>query len=149
MIERTHGDLFAADVDALVNPVNCAGVMGRGLAAAFKRAFADNFRAYAAACDRGELQPGRMFVHDRGAATHPRYIVNFPTKRHWRNPSRLDDITSGLVALRAEILSRRITSIAVPALGCGLGGLPWPTVSPLLEQSLASLTDVRVLLYEP
>jgi O-acetyl-ADP-ribose deacetylase (regulator of RNase III) len=84
MINYTTGDILAADTEALVNTVNCVGVMGRGIALQFKNAFPENFKAYAAACERKEVQPGQMFVFDTGQLTNPRYIINFPTKRHWR-----------------------------------------------------------------
>ena len=99
MIEYKTGDIFLEEADALVNSVNCVGVMGRGIALQFKRTFPDNFKAYADACKRSEVQPGRMFVYETGQLTPPRYIINFPTKRHWRGKSRMEDIESGLVAL--------------------------------------------------
>jgi O-acetyl-ADP-ribose deacetylase (regulator of RNase III) len=148
MIEVTRGDLLAADADALVNPVNCVGVMGKGLAAQFKSAYPANFRAYAAACKRSELAPGRMLVVETGT-TKPRWIVNFPTKRHWRDKSLLEDIDAGLAALVADVRRLDMTSIAIPPLGCGLGGLDWADVRPRIERAFASLPDVRVLLFAP
>lgn len=126
MIEYTQGDILKCEAEALVNTVNCVGVMGRGIALQFKRMFPENFKAYAAACKRREVRPGRMFVFETGQLTPPRYIINFPTKRHWRGKSRMDDIESGLVALVAVIRARGIRSIAIPPLGSGLGGLDWP-----------------------
>ena len=149
MIELTRGDILSAEAEALVNTVNCAGRMGRGLALQFKRAFPENFTAYAAACQRGEVQPGRMFIVETGQPTNPRYIVNFPTKRHWKDMSRIDDIDAGLDALIADVERLHITSIAVPPLGCGLGGLDWADVRPRIERAFAELPDVRVLVYEP
>lgn len=149
MIELTRGDILRAEAEALVNTVNCVGYMGRGIALQFKRAFPANFAAYAAACKRGEVQPGRMLVVETGQLTHPRYIVNFPTKRHWKGKSRLEDIDAGLEALIAEVKSLGIRSIAVPPLGCGLGGLDWAEVRPRIERAFAALPDVRVLVYEP
>ena len=122
MIEYKTGDVLTEDAEALVNTVNCVGVMGRGIALQFKKAFPENFRAYAAACERNEVQPGRMFVFETGHVTNPRYIINFPTKRHWRGKSRIEDIEAGLAALVAEVRSRSIGSIVVPPLGSGLGG---------------------------
>jgi len=119
MIDYRTGDILQADVDALVNPVNCRGVTGRGLALQFKNAWPENFTAYAAACARGEVKPGRMFVFALGQPANPKYIVNFPTKRHWRDNSRMADIDAGLAALVGEIEHRSIRSIAVPALGSG------------------------------
>ena len=149
MIELKRGDILMEDAEALVNTVNCVGFMGRGIALQFKRAFPENFKAYTAACRRHEVQPGRMFVFDTGKLTHPRYIINFPTKRHWRGKSRLPDIEAGLEALVAEIKSRAIRSIAIPPLGSGLGGLDWNEVRPRIEQTLSVLPDVRVILFEP
>ena len=92
MIEHKTGDIFAEDVEALVNSVNCVGIMGRGIALQFKKAFPKNFKAYADACKLNEVQPGRMFVFETGELANPRYIINFPTKRHWRGKSRMEDI---------------------------------------------------------
>jgi O-acetyl-ADP-ribose deacetylase (regulator of RNase III) len=149
MIELTTGDILKADAEALVNTVNCVGFMGRGIAAQFKRAFPKNFTAYAAACKREEVQPGRMLIVETGQLANPRWIVNFPTKRHWRANSRLDDIDAGLVALIADIQRLRIKSIAVPPLGCGLGGLAWSDVRPRIERAFAAVPDVKALLFEP
>ena len=122
MIEYKAGNILKEDAEALVNPVNCVGIMGRGLALQFKKEFPRNFTSYAAACKRNEVQPGRMFVFETGQLTSPRYIINFPTKRHWRGKSRMEDIEAGLAALAEEIRSGSIRSIAIPPLGCGLGG---------------------------
>ncbi len=130
MIEFTKGDLLAAEVEALVNTVNCVGVMGRGVALQFKETFPANYKAYEAACRREEVQPGRMFVYETGTLTNPKFIINFPTKRHWRGKSRMEDIDSGLLALTDQIRNRGIKSIAIPPLGSGLGGLVWSDVRP-------------------
>jgi O-acetyl-ADP-ribose deacetylase (regulator of RNase III) len=148
MIQYTQGDILQADTEALVNTVNCVGVMGRGIALHFKHAYPANFKAYAAACKREEVQPGRMFVHDTGQPG-PRWIVNFPTKRHWRGKSRIEDIEAGMDALVDEIRTREISSIAIPPLGSGLGGLAWNDVRPIVEAALAELPDVRAIVYEP
>jgi O-acetyl-ADP-ribose deacetylase (regulator of RNase III) len=149
MIEYKTGDILAEEADALVNTVNCVGFMGRGIALQFKRAWPENFKAYAAACRRNEVQPGRMFVFDTGRLTPPRYIINFPTKRHWRGKSRIEDIESGLEALVEEIRKRGIRSIAVSPLGAGLGGLDWREVRTRIERALGGLTGVRVVVFEP
>lgn len=149
MIEYASGDILKSGTDALVNTVNCVGVMGRGIALQFRHAYPENFRAYAAACRRGEVQPGRMFVFETGQLAAPRYIINFPTKRHWRGKSRIEDIEAGLAALVELIRARRIRSIAIPPLGSGLGGLDWIEVRPRIEAALAGLADVRVLILEP
>ena len=115
MIERKTGDMFDEDVEAIVNSVNCVGVMGRGIALQFKTRYPENFRAYYEACKRNEVRPGRMFVYELGTITNPRYIINFPTKRHWRGNSRMEDIESGLHALVGEIRSRNIRVYCYPA----------------------------------
>ena len=145
----TRGNILEAPAEALVNPVNTMGVMGKGLALQFKRAFPDNYRAYVVACKRGEVQIGRVFVHDRGSGTQPRYIVNFPTKRDWRHPSRLEWVEAGLLDLARWVQTTGVRSIAVPALGAGLGGLPWPAVKRLIHRVLGTLQEVEVLVYEP
>ncbi len=149
MIKYTTGDILNADVEALVNTVNCVGVMGRGVALQFKKAFPLNFKAYEVACERQEVQPGHMFVFETGNLMNPRFIINFPTKRHWRGKSRLKDIDSGIVSLLKEIRERNIRSIAIPPLGSGLGGLYWPDVRSRIEEAMSSLTDVDVIVYEP
>ena len=146
-VYRFKGDLLAAEADAIVNPVNTVGVMGKGLALQFKRAFPDCFAAYTAACKRGELAIGRMHVVQRSEA--PRFIFNFPTKQHWRQPSKLEYVRDGLVDLVAHVQALRIESIAIPPLGCGLGGLAWDDVDPLIVSAFAPLQDVRVMLFEP
>ncbi len=149
MIEEKKGDLFQEDVEALVNSVNCVGVMGRGIALQFKKAFPGNFKAYAQACKRGEVQPGRMFVYDLGQMTNPRYIINFPTKRHWRAKSRIEDVEAGLEALVTEIRERDIRSIAIPPLGTNLGGLGWEDVRPRIKEALSEVENLEVRLFMP
>ena len=149
MIAYKTGDILTEDAEALVNTVNCVGVMGRGIALQFKNTFPENFKSYAAACKRNEVQPGRMFVFETSQLTNPRYIINFPTKRHWRGKSRIEDIDAGLVALAEEIRSRNIQSIAIPPLGSGLGGLDWSEVRPRIEAMLQELSDLKVVIFEP
>ena len=149
MIEFKTGDILRADVEALVNTVNCVGIMGRGIALQFKNNFPNNFKAYEAACARDELQPGRMFVFETRTLTNPKYIINFPTKRHWRGKSRIEDIDSGLKALVEEIRNRGIRSIAIPPLGSGLGGLNWADVRPRIEAALRGINDLNIVIYEP
>lgn len=149
MIEYTSGDVLKQDAEAIINTVNCVGVMGRGIALQFKKEFPDNFAAYAAACKNGEVQPGRMFVFATGLLTHPRFIINFPTKRHWRGKSRMEDIESGLQALVEVVHQYNIRSVAIPPLGCGLGGLDWRAVKPRIEAALAPLSSVQIFVFEP
>ena len=149
MMEFKTGDMFNEDAEALVNSVNCVGVMGRGIALQFKNMYPANFEAYAAACKREEVRPGRMFVFETGQLTNPRYIINFPTKRHWRGKSRIEDIESGMRALVKEIKERNIRSIAIPPLGSDLGGLQWHDVRPLMKAELTELDGVQVIVFEP
>ena len=149
MIEFKTGDILSENVEVLVNTVNCVGVMGRGIALQFKRAFPENFEAYAKACRREEVLPGRIFVFDTEQLSNPRYIFNFPTKRHWRGKSRIEDIEIGLEALAHEIQVRGIRSVAIPPLGSGLGGLDWNEVRPRIERALASIDDAKLIVFEP
>ena len=149
MVEYKSGDILREDAEALINTVNCVGVMGRGIALQFKNAFPQNFKAYAAACKNEKVQPGRMFVFETGQLTNPRYIINFPTKRHWRGKSRMEDIETGLKDLVEVIHRCNIGSIAIPPLGSGLGGLDWTDVKTRIEAAMKPLTDVRVIIYEP
>lgn len=149
MIEFTTGDILNADAEALVNTVNCVGVMGRGVALLFKKAFPENFKAYSAACARGEVQPGRMFVFETGCRANPKYVINFPTKRHWREASRMEDVDTGLIALAETVRKHGIRSIALPALGCGLGGLNWSEVRPRIETAMRAVEQVHVMVFEP
>lgn len=145
MVDERDGDLLASGAEALVNAVNCAGVMGKGIALEFRRRFPANFAAYRAACAAGEVRVGRMFVCEDDGRT----IVNFPTKKHWRSRSRLQDVADGLDDLVWVIRERELGSVAVPALGVGNGGLDWAAVSPLVHEKLGALTGVAVELYRP
>lgn len=148
MIEYRQGNLLDADAEALVNTVNTVGVSGKGIALMFKEAFPDNCRAYEAASKAGAIQPGGLFVTERHDMLGPRWIINFATKKHWRNPSRIEWIGLGLSALRKEIYARGIRSIAIPPLGAGNGGLEWRDVKPLIADAMAEL-DAAVFVYEP
>jgi len=149
VIELTQGNLLQADAEALVNTVNCVGFMGKGVALQFKQAFPDNFRAYEKACRAKEVKPGRMLVFPTGMMVNPKYIINFPTKRHWRGASRIADIRAGLKALVEEVKRLDIRSVAIPPLGCGNGLLSWWEVRPMIEKALEGVPEVRVLLFEP
>ena len=149
MIEFTSGDILKDDSDAIVNTVNCVGIMGRGIALQFKNAWPENFKAYEEACQREQVQPGRMFIYDTQQLASPRYIINFPTKRHWRGKSRIEDIESGLTALTADVRRLGIRSVAIPPLGSGLGGLEWADVRPRIESAMKVLPEVKVRVYEP
>jgi O-acetyl-ADP-ribose deacetylase (regulator of RNase III) len=148
MIRYTEGDLLRAPEQAITNAVNTVGVMGKGLALQFKQQFQENFRAYAAACRAGEMVVGRVHLTRREAVPGPRWIINFPTKQDWRHPSRLEWVESGLHDLRRVLLAEGIRSVALPKLGCGLGGLDWDAVRPLIESILGDLEGVEVVVYE-
>ncbi len=149
-IQLIHGDLLKQDdVDAIVNTVNCVGVMGKGIALQFKNKWPENFNRYRAACSAGQVRPGKMFVFDAGAYAQPHYIINFPTKDHWRGNSRICFIEDGLCDLVAQVQRLGIKSIAVPPLGCGNGGLNWDDVRPLIVAAFSGLVDVDVRLFEP
>ena len=147
MVTFVSGDIFDQPADILVNPVNCVGVMGRGLAAQFKRRYPAVFPAYRQACRDGDLRPGRILLLPTGS-DRPRAIAHFPTKRHWRDPSRIEDIDAGLRHLATTIRRLRTPSIAVPPLGCGLGGLDWHIVRPLIAARLHGL-DCAITVLEP
>jgi O-acetyl-ADP-ribose deacetylase (regulator of RNase III)/uncharacterized protein YwgA len=149
MIEFGKGNLLDADVQAFVNTVNTVGIMGKGIALQFKKAFPDNFAAYAKACKGNEVQIGRMFIHDLAQLHNPRFIINFPTKRHWRGQSKLEDIEAGLDALVKDVKRLRIESLALPPLGCGHGGLVWEDVYRMIVQAFEDLPGVRVVVYAP
>ena len=137
------------DADAIVNTVNCVGVMGKGIALQFKKKWPANFKAYVLACKNKEVKLGQMFTFELGALATPRYIINFPTKDHWRSTSNIEDIESGLQNLVEHIARFDIRSIAIPPLGCGLGGLPWREVKPLIVKYLGNIENLEVRLFEP
>ncbi|MET9313152.1 macro domain-containing protein [Kribbella sp. NPDC003505] len=150
MIRTVTGDLLRQDADALVNAVNTAGIMGKGIALQFKRAWPAMFDDYADACARGEVQLGKMHVWSTGSAAPPLLIVNFPTKKHWRSRSQAQDISSGLEDLVRVVRDHDLRSIAVPPLGCGYGGLDWAVVEPLIHHGLAAVADdVDVRVFPP
>ena len=145
----TQGNLLDAPVEALVNTVNTVGVMGKGIALMFKEAFPANFRAYEDACKQKEVKIGKMFVTENRTFSGPRWIINFPTKKHWRQPSKLEWIIEGLGDLRRFIQEHQIRSIALPPLGAGNGGLDWSEVRPEVERILGDLEGVDILVFEP
>jgi O-acetyl-ADP-ribose deacetylase (regulator of RNase III) len=149
MITFTQWNLLDAPAEALVNTVNTVGVMGRGIALMFKEAYPENFRAYEAACKRNEVRIGHVFVTSCQQLVGPKWIINFPTKQHWRNPSKIEWIEQGLEDLKRVIAENKIRSIAIPALGSGNGGLDWNDVRPRIATALGSLPDVDVIVFEP
>lgn len=138
-----------ADVEAVVNTVNTVGVMGKGIALMFKKRFPDNFEEYKDACKYGEVKVGHMFVTGVKSLTRLKWIINFPTKKHWRQPSKINWVTEGLKDLIKVIERNKINSIAIPPLGCGNGGLDWLAVRPRIVDALGSLSNVDVVIYKP
>ena len=145
----TGKSIFDSEAIAWVNPVNCVGVMGKGLALEFKKRFSENYKNYRKACKEGKVQPGWMWIQRRFGKIDPAYIINFPTKRHWKDASRLEDIEEGLKALVKVINTHRIKTIAVPPLGCGLGGLDWVDVRPLIEKAAEETPECEWEVFEP
>jgi O-acetyl-ADP-ribose deacetylase (regulator of RNase III) len=148
MIEFKTGNIFESDCEAITNTVNCVGIMGGGLAKAFKKNYPEMFREYSDVCCKCELWPGVMHIWENPNGT-PKYIVNFPTKDDWRNPSDIGFIIDGLVALKDEIIKRDIKSIAIPSLGCGLGGLSYVDVKKEIEKFAVTLPNIKIIVYEP
>lgn len=149
MIEIASGSIFESGAEALVNPVNCVGVMGAGLAKQFKDRFPDNFRDYAESCAKGLVEIGRFLPFFTEEGSDVRCIINFPTKRHWKHSSNIHYIDAGLWPLPKFLEKHKINSVAIPALGCGLGDLKWRPVEELLKTHMSSVPQIRVLLYPP
>lgn len=153
MIVACTGDLLSAEAEVLVNPVNCVGIMGAGLALDFKLRYPQVFQRYRAACKNGEIQVGSVVVHLLSPAERQgsvvRAVVSFPTKHHWRESSKITSIETGLHALVHALRNLQAPSVAVPALGCGKGNLNWDDVRPRVERAFAAAPDIRVLLYAP
>ncbi|WPU94692.1 macro domain-containing protein [Mucilaginibacter sabulilitoris] len=149
MLRFTKGNLLDSGAEALVNTVNTMGVMGKGIALQFKKAFPLNYQLYREACQRGELETGQLLVvKDTNLLTGEKTIINFPTKKDWKHPSKNEYIASGLIALRVFLEKSKLKSIALPALGCGNGGLDWQVVKPMLTGMLSDL-QIEIIVYEP
>jgi O-acetyl-ADP-ribose deacetylase (regulator of RNase III) len=155
LIVFKRGNIFEESVDALVNPINCVGVSGKGLALEFKKRWPAIYEIYRAAAVRGKIRPGHVFtvtdhtIHGEGYPNGFLAIIHFPTKRHWRMKSLPEDIELGLGALAQEVVRLRLTSIAIPALGCGNGGLPWSWVREQIVQTFRYFDNVNVVVFEP
>ncbi len=145
-VEYVSGDILESATEAVINPVNCVGVMSTGLAKQFRDKYPSMFMHYSDACWRGVLIPGRLLTYDRETFDPPFYIINFPTKKHWRHPSKLEYIESGLIALVGVLRSMSINSVSIPKLGCGLGGLDWKDVNSLIKKYLSNV-DCQVAVY--
>lgn len=152
MIEPKNGNILDSQCEVLVNTVNCVSTMGKGLALQFKQKFPDNYKAYKRYCDDGQLLPGHLFNYYRGYQTTPSYICNFATKDHWKNPSKLVWIQTGLKDLYKFLCDNNIHSIAIPKLGCNLGQLHWAEVKPMIvemsEMYVGKFPWARVEIYE-
>jgi len=149
MIYECQGNILKANACALVNPVNCVGVSGKGLALQFRRAWPANYISYVEACKSGRLSPGRLHIFPTCRLGNPKWIINFPTKDDWRDKSKLIYIEGGLDALVPQLLINRIDNVAIPPLGCGLGGLKWEDVKLLIAERFAARQDITVHLYLP
>ena len=149
MISFTQGNLLEADVEAVVNTVNTVGIMGKGIALMFKDKFPANFAAYAQACEHEEVRIGKMFVTENRQLFGPKWIINFPTKTHWRARTKIEWIEEGLEDLVRVIREKNVHSIAVPPLGCGNGGLDWVDVQPLIVDALRDIESLEVIVFEP
>ncbi len=150
MIKFTKGNIINADIEALINTVNCVGIMGKGLALQFKMAFCkEYFIDYQRACKNKKLVPGKVLVWNTHKSVNPKYIINFPTKLDWREKSNYEYIENGLESLKEEIKKLNIRSIAIPPLGCSLGGLKWEKVKNIIIKSLSDFDDVDIFIYEP
>lgn len=147
MIEYTDGSIFESGCEALVNPVNCVGVMGAGLALQFRQRYARMFIEYKRSCTRGLLRPGSV-QPVKVSSDNPQWVLNLATKDNWRDPSQMAWVEKGLDDLKRFVLSANIQSVAIPAIGCGYGNLDWLDVKPAIEQRLGDLA-IRVVVFPP
>lgn len=143
-----HGSIFESNAQAWVNPVNCVGIMGKGLALEFKKAFPECYKVYVMGCKNEHVRLGKVQILMRGAL-NPEFIINFPTKNHWKDKSEYENISTGMDDLVDKIENYGITSIAIPALGCGWGGLKWEKVMPIIQNKLKDVGNLQVHLYGP
>lgn len=143
-IKYVKGDIFEADTQTIVNTVNCVGVMGKGLALEFKKRYPKMYEEYRKEYEKGRLDIGRLHLY-KDNSNH--WILNFPTKKHWRQKSRLEYIRKGLETFAEKYRDWGIKSIAFPQLGCQLGGLNWKDVKPIMEHYLKNLPDLSAVIY--
>lgn len=141
----TKGDIFEIDAEVLVNPVNCVGVMGAGLAKEFKARFPGHYEFYKENCDDGAVSIGQL----GGGVYNDKHIVYLPTKLHWKDPSKLEYIEEALKSLKRHIINFKHSSVAIPALGCGLGGLDWKDVKQLIKDTLNDIDFCTIYAIEP
>ena len=149
MISFKRGNLLEDNSEAIINTVNCVGVMGKGIALQFKKAFPGNFKAYKKACDKNQVVPGKMYIYKLEDMFTSKWIINFPTKRHWKGKSKIEDIESGLHDLALQVHNLGIKSIAIPPLGSGLGGLEWSDVRDRIIKTFEHYTHTEINIYEP
>lgn len=145
MVTYVTGDIFRSPAQVITNTVNCVGVMGAGIALEFKKRYPDLFNDYKQRCQKGEVIAGRPYLFENDKVQ----VLNFPTKRHWKNNSDINDIEDGLKYLAEHHADMGIFFLALPPLGCGLGGLEWASVKTLIDKHLGPLPDLEVLVYEP
>lgn len=145
MITYKKGDIFSSNAQVITNTVNCVGVMGKGLALTYKKEYTEMFADYKARCEKGGVNPGEPYLWENDEVQ----ILNFPTKRHWKQKSLLEDIDLGLKYFAENYADMGITSIAFPPLGCGNGGLKWSDVKNLINKHLGDLEDIDIYVYEP
>ncbi len=149
MINFKTGNILSDNSQAIVNTVNCVGVMGKGLALQFKKAFPGNFKEYKSACDKKLVTPGKMFITRYDDILESKFIINFPTKQHWKGASKIEYVEDGLEDLIKNIKKLKVKSVAIPPLGAGLGGLDWEIVKNKIVEAFSSIEDVDVVIYEP
>lgn len=149
MINFKHENIFKTQTEAIINTVNLVGVMGKGIALQFKEKYPENFKAYKKACENKQIDIGKIFVTNTEQMYNPKYIINFPTKNHWKNPSKIEYIKDGLKDLKKFLIENNIKSVAIPPLGAGNGGLDWKDVKSLIENELKELTDIEIIILEP
>jgi len=149
MIRIVDGNIFEADTQGIVNPVNCVGVMGAGLAKRFANFYPEMEAEYKTACNEGKLAPGKIFVWVIDTYDELLYIFNLPTKEHWKDPSKMEYIRKGIAELIRTMDKHEVHSVAIPALGCGLGGLNWDDVSKEIVKQFQRKPDKTVWLYPP
>lgn len=149
MITFKQGNIFDDDAEAIVNPVNCVGVMGKGLALEFKKRFPENFKSYKQQCSQKLLKPGKVYITEEQFDDSKKYVINFPTKMHWRGKSKLEYVLSGLADLVTQCKKLAIKSVAIPALGAGLGGLKWEEVKKVIVDELTEISEINFVVYEP
>lgn len=145
----TKGNILESNAEVIVNPVNIVGVMGKGLALQFKQKFPHNYKIYKEACKNKTIDIGKSLLVDESTLEQKKFILNFPTKKHWSNPSKIEYIEEGLKDLVKIIQNNNFESMAIPALGCGLGGLEWENVKLLLEKYLGNLEGIEIVIFEP